>query len=727
MNKNGAVRDVICSLFSGDLQRREEVQSRRFCWFLLLLKGFMQGTPTHSNQKFRWRNCYGLESIWRYGTDRLAFVSTKINKIRSTKTWLDDNDMATMEWPSRSSDLNPMKNLWFETVKDLQSVISRVWSEVDKNAIVPLFIGGTSIIVQILATISGHDDENKCIIFGMLLCQVPFLKALSTFYFVIVDMDRLRRSPSIDRFFHRRQSFTRPPVRNINSPKLTAEEADALTSPFLPYRTRYTYAFSKSYNADLPDSWEVPNLVTNQLEIASPCNESFLLHSSKTLPKQSFDNPSNDEAMAAGMSRGINNANSGISSLNVIRRKQNEREIYGLRSRLVMGELTDTDSEDDSTESVNFVIDPLVTKPLGTTPRPPRVTLKRNLAQEYTSMQKRNTIWQYYVVNGQHSAINGFTVSEVTEKVGSYASNVLDNEWVNVVKKWAYSLWLKFKDVLFSFYANLSNRISIILSYWSRIGSAKEMHVLTPENLNPHGRKAVEPNLIVDNAKHSSNDMASPVQCPGPVDQEKLVQEISAKVSGEMDTKMRTLEKSYHKIIEEINNKRTNVEIDQTQLETLIRDAIYQYDADKTGLFDYALESAGASIISTRCSESYNTHSRLEKIWNIPLWYSSYGPRTVIQRNSKTLFPGECWSFKSGIGYLTIDLSHAINISSVSYEHIGPDQAPDGNRSSAPQLFKLWAYKSENDLSTRVLLGTFKYNLDSHPLQFFLIKLVLNL
>uniref|UniRef100_A0A1I7WG21 Uncharacterized protein n=1 Tax=Heterorhabditis bacteriophora TaxID=37862 RepID=A0A1I7WG21_HETBA len=47
-----------------DLQRREEVQSRRFCWFLLLLKGFMQGTPTHSNQKFRWRNCYGLESIW---------------------------------------------------------------------------------------------------------------------------------------------------------------------------------------------------------------------------------------------------------------------------------------------------------------------------------------------------------------------------------------------------------------------------------------------------------------------------------------------------------------------------------------------------------------------------------------------------------------------------------------------------------------------------------------
>uniref|UniRef100_A0A1I7WVD4 DDE_3 domain-containing protein n=1 Tax=Heterorhabditis bacteriophora TaxID=37862 RepID=A0A1I7WVD4_HETBA len=45
-----------------------------------------------------------------------------IHANRSTKTWLEDNDVATMNWPSYSSDLNPIKNLWtilFETAKDL--------------------------------------------------------------------------------------------------------------------------------------------------------------------------------------------------------------------------------------------------------------------------------------------------------------------------------------------------------------------------------------------------------------------------------------------------------------------------------------------------------------------------------------------------------------------------------------------------------------------------------
>uniref|UniRef100_A0A1I7WRT1 DDE_3 domain-containing protein n=1 Tax=Heterorhabditis bacteriophora TaxID=37862 RepID=A0A1I7WRT1_HETBA len=55
---------------------------------------------------------------------------------RSTKTWLEDNSVDTMDWPSRSSDLNPMEDLWailvcqiyadnrnFGTVKNLQSAI----------------------------------------------------------------------------------------------------------------------------------------------------------------------------------------------------------------------------------------------------------------------------------------------------------------------------------------------------------------------------------------------------------------------------------------------------------------------------------------------------------------------------------------------------------------------------------------------------------------------------
>ncbi|KJH40505.1 Sad1 / UNC-like protein [Dictyocaulus viviparus] len=166
---------------------------------------------------------------------------------------------------------------------------------------------------------------------------------------------------------------------------------------------------------------------------------------------------------------------------------------------------------------------------------------------------------------------------------------------------------------------------------------------------------------------------------------------------------------------------KSRLDIDYSLLESSIRTAIHEYDSDKTGMFDFALESAGASIISTRCSENYNTYSRLEKIWNIPLWYSSYGPRTVIQRNSKTLFPGECWSFKGSVGYITIRLSHAINVTLISYEHIGVHQAPGGQRPSAPKTFKIWAHESENDMNTRVL-GDFMYDLKGNPLQFFVVN-----
>lgn len=37
----------------------------------------------------------------------------------------------------------------------------------------------------------------------------------------------------------------------------------------------------------------------------------------------------------------------------------------------------------------------------------------------------------------------------------------------------------------------------------------------------------------------------------------------------------------------------------------IVKEALLKYDADKTGMVDHALESAGGNIISTRCTESY--------------------------------------------------------------------------------------------------------------------------
>lgn len=69
----------------------------------------------------------------------------------------------------------------------------------------------------------------------------------------------------------------------------------------------------------------------------------------------------------------------------------------------------------------------------------------------------------------------------------------------------------------------------------------------------------------------------------------------------------------------------------------IVKEVLAVYDADKTGLVDYALESAGAEIISTRCTENYRTRHAEISIFGIPIWYPSNTPRTVI---SPSIAPG---------------------------------------------------------------------------------------
>ncbi|EPB78903.1 Sad1 / UNC-like protein [Ancylostoma ceylanicum] len=137
-----------------------------------------------------------------------------------------------------------------------------------------------------------------------------------------------------------------------------------------------------------------------------------------------------------------------------------------------------------------------------------------------------------------------------------------------------------------------------------------------------------------------------------PIDEKKLIEKITAIVHAKMDqdlklkleTELRALKSSYEEKILSLKAEKSRVDIDYSHLESLIRAAIYEYDSDKTGMFDFALESAGAH------------------------------------------------------------------------------QAPAGQRPSCPKTFKIWAYKSEADMDTRVLLGDFTYDIKGPPLQFFVIK-----
>ncbi|TKR93056.1 hypothetical protein L596_007588 [Steinernema carpocapsae] len=169
----------------------------------------------------------------------------------------------------------------------------------------------------------------------------------------------------------------------------------------------------------------------------------------------------------------------------------------------------------------------------------------------------------------------------------------------------------------------------------------------------------------------------------------------------------------------EVSREFSLSEVDLGRIQKMIANSIDTYDADKTGMPDYALESAGGSVISTRCTETYNEKSRLESIYGFPLWYSSYSPRSVIQRKAQGATAGECWAFIGGHGFLTIRLAGRIDVTAVSYEHLPKAVSPQGHINSAPKEFLVWSYQTLEDTTSRVLLGSFEYDDQGNAIQTF--------
>ncbi|XP_048054931.1 SUN domain-containing protein 2 isoform X2 [Megalobrama amblycephala] len=146
----------------------------------------------------------------------------------------------------------------------------------------------------------------------------------------------------------------------------------------------------------------------------------------------------------------------------------------------------------------------------------------------------------------------------------------------------------------------------------------------------------------------------------------------------------------------------------------IVHRAISLYRADGIGLADYALESSGASVLNTRCSETYKTRSACLSLFGVPLWYHSESPRTVIQPE---LYPGKCWAFQGSQGFLVIALSYPVKITHVTLEHLPKELSPTGRIDSAPKDFAV--YGMSNETEDGKLLGTFMYDQDGEPIQTF--------
>ncbi|XP_076607797.1 SUN domain-containing protein 1 isoform X10 [Chaetodon auriga] len=153
----------------------------------------------------------------------------------------------------------------------------------------------------------------------------------------------------------------------------------------------------------------------------------------------------------------------------------------------------------------------------------------------------------------------------------------------------------------------------------------------------------------------------------------------------------------------------------EEQVKLIVQNALRLYSQDRTGQVDYALESGGGSILSTRCSETYETKTALMSLFGLPLWYFSQSPRVVIQPD---VYPGNCWAFKGSQGYLVIRLSLRILPTSFCVEHIPKALSPTGNITSAPRNFTVFGLDDEYQEEGK-LLGHYTYQEDGESLQTF--------
>ncbi|XP_058650305.1 SUN domain-containing protein 1 isoform X1 [Onychostoma macrolepis] len=158
--------------------------------------------------------------------------------------------------------------------------------------------------------------------------------------------------------------------------------------------------------------------------------------------------------------------------------------------------------------------------------------------------------------------------------------------------------------------------------------------------------------------------------------------------------------------------------LSEEHVQLIVNNAMKLYSEDRTGLVDYALESGGGSIISTRCSESFDTKTALLSLFGLPLWYFSQSPRVVIQPD---VHPGNCWAFKGSQGYLVIGLSMKIVPTAFSLDHVPKSLSPTGKISSAPQEFNVYGLDDEQQEEGQ-LLGQFVYDEDGDALQTFFVS-----
>ncbi|XP_072454223.1 SUN domain-containing protein 3 isoform X2 [Notamacropus eugenii] len=127
---------------------------------------------------------------------------------------------------------------------------------------------------------------------------------------------------------------------------------------------------------------------------------------------------------------------------------------------------------------------------------------------------------------------------------------------------------------------------------------------------------------------------------------------------------------------------------------------------DQVQMADYALKSAGASIVEAGTSESYR-NDKAKLYWH-GIGFLSYEmpPDIILQPD---VHPGNCWAFPGSEGHTVIKLARKIIPTAVTMEHISERISPSGSTASAPRDFSVYGLKDDYN-GEEIFLGQFMYN-----------------
>uniref|UniRef100_G1LDQ2 SUN domain-containing protein 3 n=1 Tax=Ailuropoda melanoleuca TaxID=9646 RepID=G1LDQ2_AILME len=151
------------------------------------------------------------------------------------------------------------------------------------------------------------------------------------------------------------------------------------------------------------------------------------------------------------------------------------------------------------------------------------------------------------------------------------------------------------------------------------------------------------------------------------------------------------------------------------EMSNLVNYVLKKLREDQVQMADYALKSAGASVIEAGTSESYK-NNKAKLYWHgIGFLTYEMPPDIILQPD---VHPGKCWAFPGSQGHALIKLARKIKPTAITMEHISEKVSPSGNISSAPKEFSVYGISKQCE-GEEIFLGQFVYNKTGSTVQTF--------